>query len=359
MKRARVETTEHGQTFRGRRGHWLAALLLVSSMACAQPGAGNGQAGDPASPPRRTHLILKDGSYQVVTSYRVVGANVVYRSAERGGAEEVVPVALVDLDATHRWEQRHGGGTAAADGQQSPPAIDPELLKEEADRAAMTPEVAPDLSLPQQGGVVALDTFQGSPELVPMPQNSGELNRTTGHSFVRSVLNPRAAPHAILTLKGERAVVQLHVDTPAFFVRLGGDDSFTPTGGGPPLTVDTHGASSGAPAAVVTADSRYAIVRTDVRTAARVIDSFSLDPARPGEDTTWTATQVLPGGHWLKMTPKSPLAFGEYALVEVLSDREINLNVWDFGVHPAAGDNRDAFKPEPKRRIGLETRPRE
>lgn len=334
----------------------LAGALPRQAMAQAA-GQAAGQTTDPA-PPRRIHLILKDGSFQIVTSYRVVGENVRYLSAERGGAEEVVPLALVDLDATHRWEQRHGA--VGADGAQSPPAIDPELLKEEADRAALTPEVAPDLSLPQQGGVLALDTFQGAPELVPVPQIGGELNRTTGHSFVRSVLNPRAAPHAIVTLRGERAVVQLHIDTPTLYVRLGGEDSFTPTGGGTPLTVDTHGASGAAqPASVATADSRYVILRTDVRTAARVIDSFSLDPARPQEDTTWTATQVLPGGHWLKITPRSPLTFGEYALVEVLSDREINLNVWDFGIHPAAPDNRDALKPEPKRRIGLEPRRRE
>ncbi|MEO6912379.1 MAG: hypothetical protein ABI158_15800, partial [Edaphobacter sp.] len=57
--------------------------------------------------PRRTRLFLKDGSYQVVMSYRIVGARVRYISAERGGAEEEVPVALVDFDATRRWEQQH------------------------------------------------------------------------------------------------------------------------------------------------------------------------------------------------------------------------------------------------------------
>ena len=159
-----------------------------------------------------------------------------------------------------------------------------------------------------------------------------------------------------MTLSGERAIVQLHIDSPTFYIRLGGEDAFMPTGGGTPLTVETHGASGAAPTSTSSPDSRYAILRTDVRTAARVLDSFTLDPARSQEETTWTAAQVLPGGHWLKLTPKSPLSFGEYALVEVLSDREINLNVWDFGVHPVAPDNRDALKPEPKRRIGLESR---
>ncbi len=348
------ETTQRRKEFclglaQGRT--WLLFLLVATlvSLASGQPR----QTADPA-PPRRIHLILKDGSFQIVTSYRVVGPNVQYVSAERGGAEEVVPLSLVDLDATHRWEQRHA--SLDADGAQQPPAIDPELLKEEADRAALTPEVAQDLSLPLQGGVLALDTYQGAPELVPLPQNGGELNRTTGHSLIRSVLNPRAAPHSIVTLRGERAIVQLHIDTPTFYVRLGGDEAFTPTGGGTPLTVDTHGASGQAAVNTSSPDSRYAILRTDVRTEARVLDSFSLDPSRPQDETTWTSAQVLPGGHWLKLTPKSPLTFGEYALVEVISDREINLNVWDFGVHPVAPENRDAIKPEPRRRGGLSPR---
>ncbi len=345
----------------GREGSWgcfsrwrAGVVLLLVAVFVSVAGALPRQTADPA-PPRRIRLILKDGSFQIVTSYRVVGANVRYISAERGGTEEVVPLSLVDLDATHRWEQRHGAVGANGSPQTSPP-IDPDLLKEEADRAALTPEVAQDLDLPLQGGVLALDTYQGAPELVPLPQNGGELNRTTGHSLIRSVLNPRAAPHPIVTLRGERAIVQLHVDAPTFYIRLGGDDAFTPTGGGAPLTVDTHGASGQAPTSTSSVDSRYAILRTDVRTEARVLDSFALDPSRPQDETTWTAAQVLPGGHWLKLTPKSPLVFGEYALVEVLSDREINLNVWDFGIHPVAPENRDALKPEPKRRVGLEPR---
>ncbi len=332
----------------------LAAVLLAPFLALT-PAPSPAQ--QPANAPRRIHLILKDGSFQIVTSYKVVGANVQYISAERGGAEEVVPLSLVDLDATHRWEQRH----TVADpdtAQQAPPAIDPELLKEEADRAALTPEVAPDLSLPREGSVLALDTFHGTPELAPIPQSAGDLNRTTAHNTLRGIFNPHAAPHSVTTLRGEQAQVQLHVESPTFFIRLG-DDSFAPTGGGAPLTVDTHGASGNAPTAPTggSVNSRYAIVRTDVRTAARVVDSFSLDPARPAENVTWTSPQVLPGGHWLKLTPNGPLPFGEYALVEVLSDRDVNLGVWDFGIHPVAPDNRDAYKPEPKRRIQLEQRP--
>jgi hypothetical protein len=63
---------------------------------------------------------------------------------------------------------------------------------------------------------------------------------------------------------------------------------------------------------------------------------------------------MLPGGHWLKITPTRPLDFGEFALMEVVSAKAVNLGVWDFGVHPVAPENRDVLKPEPKRRVTLE-----
>jgi hypothetical protein len=50
----------------------------------------------------------------------------------------------------------------------------------------------------------------------------------------------------------------------------------------------------------------------------------------------------------MKITPKEPLDFGEFALMEVVSDKIVNLGVWDFGVHPVAPENRDIIKPEPR-----------
>jgi hypothetical protein len=308
-----------------------------------------------AGAPHRTRLILKDGSYQLVVSYQVKGKMVSYISAERGETEEI-PTDLVDWDATHKWEQRHA---PAADGQGPSPTIDPELLKEEADRRALTPEVAPDLNLPEQDSVVALDYFRGTPELVPLVQTDGELNRTTGHNILKLSINPRAASHQILQLKGEQSSVQMHVDTPVIYLRVG-DDSGTARGG-TPLTVDTHGAggvktdSSGG-----SANSGYVMVRADVRTDARVLASFNIGMLGGGvkqqEDVIDTTSELLPGGHWMKVTPKHPLDFGEYALMEVLSDREVNVGVWDFGVHPVAPENRDVIKPEPKRPATLERR---
>jgi hypothetical protein len=340
---------------------WMLALGAVCSGAAlaqpppaASPQAGSGQA---PGAPHRTRLILKDGSYQIVMSYTLKGKIVSYLSAERGETEEL-PADLVDWDATHRWERQH---TADESDQAPAPAIDPELLQEEADRRSLTPEIAPDLNLPEQDSVLALDYFQGTPELVPLVQSQGDLNRTTGHNILKLSLNPRAASHDIVQLKGEQAAAQMHVNAPVIYLRVGDDSGIAR--GGSPFTVDTHGAGSnplktdssgGSP------DSGYVMVRADVRTDARVLASFSIgtlsNAVKTQPDVVDTTTELLPGGHWMKVTPKRPLDFGEYALMEIVSDKEVNLGVWDFGVHPVAPENRDVIKPQPKRPITLERR---
>jgi len=332
----------------------LLALALTSLPAlCANPQHTPALQPD-AGTPHRTRLILKDGSYQIVMSYKVVGNVVRYVSAERGGAEEEIPLSLVDLDATHRWEKQHAQPDP---NNPQPPSIDPELLKEEADRAALTPEVAKDLRLPEQDSTLALDTFRGIPELVPLAQTDSDLNRNTAHNLLKAAVNPLSAAHAIITLKGETSPVQLHVKDPILYLRIG-DESVGNTAG-TPLTVDTHGATSripndpggGSPA------SRYVIVRTDVRTGARVVYSIRIPLLGTGqrqEDVVETSSELLPGGHWLKITPKEPLDFGEFALMEVISDKAVNLGVWDFGVHPVSPENRDIIKPEPRRGTALE-----
>jgi hypothetical protein len=300
---------------------------------------------------------MKDGSYQVIMSYRVVGNVVRYISAERAGAEEEIPASLVDFEATKRWEARHTTPDPDAPGQA--PTIDPELLKEEADRASLTPEVATDLRLPEDDSVLGLDTYHGTPELVPLAQSGGDLNRNTAHNLIRGPINPQSSAHPIVTLKGETAAVQMHVDSPVIYLRIG--DATAPPTGGAPLTVDTHGASGQAPTAPAggSPNSRYVIVRTDVRTGARVITSFRIaDLGGPHrrDDVIETTTQLLSGGHWMKITPRNQLDFGEFALMEVISDKEVNLGVWDFGIHPIAPENRDVLKPEPRRRPNLERR---
>jgi len=335
--------------------------MLLLTVVCAGGGVARAQR-RPMDPPstvdtsRRTRLILKDGTYQVVLTYKVDGGIVRYRSAERAGEVEEIPLALVDLAATRKWEKEHAAD-AAQEGRPGP-VLSPELQKEEAARAARNPEVAPNLQLPDEDSVLVLDTFHGTPELVPMEQKGGDLNKETAHNMLRMALNPLASSHQILTIKDERADVQLHVADPVIYVRVGAEDADYTTGG-PAFTVDTHGASGRPTPGGGSENSNYVIVRVDVRQGLRVVSSFSINllgGVKQQVDVIETDAQLMPGGHWLRLKPRQPLEFGEYALMEVVSEREVNLGVWDFGVHPTAPENAEAIKPEERRPARLNSR---
>ena len=340
-------------------GSIIVAVLLTGSATAQLATRGEPGTKPQQSPePHRTRLILKDGSYQIIMSYKVVGKNVSYVSAERGGDVELIPLELVDLEATKRWEAQHAAVDPYAPLDQRPaPALDPELLKEEEERKLLAPEVAPDLRLAPEDTILALDTFRATPELVPLNQTNAELNQQTGHSILRSVLKPQSSPHQIVVLKGEKAVVQIHVNDPVFYIKL--DDALPP--GGKALTVDTHGASTQMKPKKQQETPDYVIQRVDVRQDARVLASFSMAALAAGkhqEDVFETDVSVLSGGHWMKVAAKEQLLVGEYALVEILDDSSINLGVWDFGIHPQAPENRDVLKPEKKRAVTLEKRDR-
>lgn len=295
---------------------------------------------------KRTRLYLKDGSFQVVLSYRVQGENVFYLSAERGAEQEIIPLKLVDLDATQTWEKQAEAQRNGVPAVQ----IDPELAKEEADRAARSPEVAKDLHLGDENAVLVLDTYRGQPQLAILQQTDGELNRQTAHNILRQTVNPLAHAHQLLEIKGQTAPVQLHVGDPEFFVRMD-DDPGEPAHAGA-FQVDTGSDRGGRKVESPSPRSQYAIVRVDVRRDVRVVTSFSvgmLGGATRQADVEDTTRTLMPGGHWLKIAPKEPLSFGEYALVEVIDQKTVNAGVWDFGVRPTAGPNRDAILPQERR----------
>jgi len=337
------------------------AAKLVLIMLLALPAAAQHTPMDAADPAakgayQRTRLILKNGSYQVVFSYKVNGDVVEYRSAERNGELEEIPLRLVDLPATVRWYHDHVEAPAPA-AQDRPAVLNPELAREEAERAALVPEVAPNLRLPDEMSVLVLDTFEGTPELVPVPQEGSDLNKETAHAVRAMTLNPAAAPHRITDIPGFRSDIQLHVASPVFYVRVG--DDLVATGSG--ITVDTHGAGGRSTPTGGAAGSGYVIERVDSRQDSRVVDSFRIAQLNSGKrqpDVIEMREEELPGGHWLKLTPTQPLEFGEYALVEVVSDHEVNLDVWDFGVHSAAKENVEAIRPEERKPAALRSRER-
>ncbi len=347
----------------------LAILLLTQAALAAQSGE-QGQGAQPAqnaasqgsnqgSRPlplkpaipgtgRNLRLILKDGSYQLVRDYQIVGDRVRYLSQERGEWEEL-PEDLVDWDATNKWAKDH----AELVDEDSSPAmkeaadIDAEESQERDDEKARMPEVVPGLELPDQEGVFVLDTFQGTPELVEL--KSTDLTLNTKNRKGISVLNPLAMQRENLELEGANARVHLHVNDPAIYLSLGVEDGQEPVLSHP-LTVNTGGAQAvnGGKHGAHSAQSGFVIVRVDERQAVRIVGAIHISPTgtvTQDEDTIPTKAEVLPGKHWLKIEPTQTLTIGEYALVEIISPSDISESVWDFRVDPRLGDNPGSIGP--------------
>ena len=85
-------------------------------------------------------LILKDGSYQLVTKYEIKGDRVRYKSAERDEWEEL-PSALVDWPATEKYEKDR-----AASAIPEAAAIDKEIDADREAELSHLPQVAPGLA---------------------------------------------------------------------------------------------------------------------------------------------------------------------------------------------------------------------
>jgi len=301
-------------------------------------------------------LILKDGSYQIVRKYEIVGNRVRYISTERGGDWEELPYDLIDWVATKKWEQQQADAAAEqSPAMQEAAEIDKEEAEERAAQKGRMPEISRGLNLPDQDGVFVLDEFQGTPELVEIVPNTGDLQMARQHGL-RAVL-PLQGQLAHVELEGGAAKIHLHVNEPVFYLSLDSTDDqrvaadqVTTNA----LTVDTHGASSVSndlrhpKKGAINAASGFAIVRVSARNKVRVVGTVHVSPTgeiTQEEDVIPTTAEVLPGKHWLKLKPKEPLLIGEYALVEILSAKDMNANVWDFQVNPRAGVNETAIVP--------------
>src|ERR1035438_1796899 len=79
-------------------------------------------------------LILKDGTYQIVRKYEVVGDRIRYISIERSGEWEELPFALIDWEATRKWERDH---TVQPEEAVSPAMKEAENIDKEEDRKSV------------------------------------------------------------------------------------------------------------------------------------------------------------------------------------------------------------------------------
>jgi hypothetical protein len=325
------------KSFSSRTG-LLAAGILVSAFFCLSQAP---------APEQARRLILKDGSYQSVTKYEVHGERVRYFSAERGEWEEI-PNSLIDWDATNRFEQGRELNKAAPEAVE----LDKEMEAERKAEQARSPEVAPGLRLPDEGGIFLLETYQNQPQLAELQQSGADVEKNTKSNILRAAINPLAGAKQTVELPGPHAKIQSHTTVPSLYINIDlNNDANLPSASlskkdaGPSASVQT---AAGEPAPLALAD-RFKIVRIEVKGGKRV--AGAVKTAVTGKTKTderfVAATGTAMTGGWLKLTPTEPLTTGEYAVAEMLGKEGINLYVWDFGVNPSAPANPFTWKPNP------------
>ena len=318
----RADNIRGMKSFIGRTGLLAAATAAFVFFCLAQA----------PTPTQARRLILKDGSYQSVTKYEIQGDRVRYFSAERGEWEEV-PRAMIDWDATDKFEQ------GRQDGKFDPEAaeLDKELEAERKAAQARSPEVAPGLHLPVEGGIFLLDTYQNQPQLAELQQSGGDVDKNTKSNILRAAINPLAGAKQTIELPGAHAKIQSHTAVPSLYINIEANDA--------PATVQ---ASTGQPPSPP-ATERFKIIRIDVKGSKRVAGAvkIAVTGKMKTDERFVAATVTTMTGGWVKLAPTDPLAAGEYAVAEMLGKEGINLYVWDFGVNPNAPANAFTWKPDP------------
>ena len=282
-----------------------------------------------AAQPTAKRLILKDGSYQLASQWEVKGDRVRYLSAERNEWEEL-PYSLVDWPATEKFEKDRASQPRSPEAEE----VDREVAAERDAAEAKSPQVAPGLRLPEDGGVVLLDTFQNQPQLVELEQNGGKLNRNRKENVLKAAVNPAASSTQPIELEGPHAKVQAHVSLPSLYLSVA-----------PPENTDP---------ATRPPEDRFRIVRMKSKNGKRIVGEIKINfigKVSQAETLVPTTSEDLTGG-WIKLTPTTALQPGEYAVVELLGSNGINTFVWDFGINPSAPANPGAVDPRPAAAAG-------
>ncbi len=283
-------------------------------------------------------LILKDGSFQPIVKFEMHGDRVRYLSAERYEWEDI-PTSLIDWAATERYAREGEKHEVSAEAR----ALDAEEEAERKREEDLTPQVAPGLRLPMNGGVFLLDVYNKNAELVELAQNGGELKRNLGRNVLRATINPLASQKQSIELVGAHARIQSHVDNPFLYVYID----------------EPQDESAGAQAQNAQAKTpkpqdlkgRFRIVRveTPAKKDTRIVGNIKISiVGKQSTEQKFIPTQAEAfSGPWVKVQPTEPLEPGEYALVEMLPDGQMNFYVWDFGVDPKAPENPGVWRPAP------------
>ncbi len=286
-----------------------ASLALVPQAATPLPQAPAQEKTAPAPAPQTsaavpvplpagTRIVLKDGNFLLVREYKIEGDRVRYWSVERSEWEEI-PAQLVDWDATHKGEAEDAGRKKQID----------EKLKDIAqhERAASLDvdtsiEAAPGVYLPDDPGFYVV----ANGAVASLQQDLADSHFNKKRLFVQIITPIPVVPskHNV-EMKGAHAKLRVGDVQPEFYFR--------------------------------TADQRepaMTLVRARVRGNSRLISEINTDIAgasRSKENQMKLERWLVARGTY-RYTIEQKLEPGEYAFIEVVPEKGMDLNVWDFGV---------------------------
>jgi hypothetical protein len=269
-------------------------LLVVIVLACVAWESRVGWASQ--------KLFLKDGTYQLVSSYEVHGDRVRYYSVERSGWEDI-PSSLVDFEATKRAQEEEKAI------QKKELEEGREIERQRFDKPAETGfEIAPGIHLPQEEGVYAYDGVR----VIRLVQSSAEVVTDKKRAaFILAIPAPLLRSRSILALPGAKAAVRLQDAQPTFYAQ----------------SSDGLGAKLDLISVKVVKESR--LVEKVEAGRAGIGKPSELPPTVQLE-----RTQLAPTLYCLKLL--HPLDPGEYALCELVQQK-VNMELWDFGVFETPG----------------------
>ena len=270
------------------RDAW-AAVLLLGLLLC------------PAATWASVRLVMKDGSYQIVSSYEVHGDRVRYYSVERSQWEEV-PTQQVDFPATRQAQEAEQA--AAKKNIDEAKEIEQQRFEKPVEHGL---EVAPGIHLPTEDGIYTVEGLR----LVRLVESECQVVTDKKRAAMAlAVPLPLIKARSLLLLDGPKAAVRIGNRQPVFYVE-------SSEGLGPKL--DLLHVKQGRDSRVVEQ------VEAPRKGNGKLSEERATVPLE--------RTQISPTLY--KLVPAQPLDPGEYALGEPVQDR--HLDIWDFGLDASRG----------------------
>jgi len=199
---------------------------------------------------------------------------------------------------------------------------------------AQSVTVAPGLTIPSGSLPWALDQFEGKTQLVPIHHSTVEVNNHKGANVAGSMAGSFFyKPKMTTELAGLHARTVLHDPKATIYLLLRDQD---PDGGGDGATSNT---------------ATWVLVKASLTKERRIFAKVQFTQltgnAKRADGVVETTAETLPGG-WLKLTPRTALEPGEYAVTPMFKvQNTFSTVVYDFTLDPTGRNVADAVLPSP------------